>query len=618
MFDRTQHANLFLRLTGVLLVVSAIPSGARPAISQELSARVPESSREGSSSTDDSRTLHRWVETRTDGDKESQIALRKARMYGSVEQDTQGQVVAILTCGRWMTDDVAREIGDFRNLTRLHICQSSLVGHGLENLKECRNLEELAVFSRNFSGSNLQYLEPLTNLKCLRLTHCDSPDDAMRHVAMRHVAKLASLERFELLVDQISDVGFQRLGRMQSLTTLRVPRSSPSDAALQSLAPLRSKGLPKKLTTLAFRADHLSAHGFDALRRLTSLRNLHITGGRISEPVVDKLVQLTTLEVLTVRAAQIDSEQMERLKSALPACEVKFVSCRPFRNDGHAELAEPEEDQPPVSGPAEQEKQDPYRGYPSEQEPPQSVRAVPRTPVVGQLSAGKPVQSIEPVRLDGELLAVDRFNGRLGLNWKPVRHDPTHVSLTKNSGLLTITTQRGSIHGDEKNDRAGDGIQAKNLFLIQNPLAANTDFEITLAVWKFRPETHYHQVALLCYNDDDNYLKWSYEHSWREPDTQNFVLVRETDQRPEHDLVLNKSGLNRFWIRVTKEGATYQCAFSTDGKDFEIVGEKTWGDGSPKNLGFLAKNGGNPEAAEIDVCIRSFKVRALSKRLTNE
>ncbi len=208
-----------------------------------------------------------------------------------------------------------------------------------------------------------------------------------------------------------------------------------------------------------------------------------------------------------------------------------------------------------------------------------------------------------------KLLAVDEFDGKLGLNWKPVRHDPSHVSLTKNPGSLTITTQRGSIHGDEKNDPAGDGLQAKNLFLIENPLAADVDFTITLAVRKFKPETHYHQVALLCYDDDDNYLKWSYEHSWRQRDTQNFVLVRESDQQPQHDLVLDKPGLNRFWMRVAKRGDTFRCALSTDGKKFEVVGEKPFGNGAVKYLGFLAKNGGNPRAAEIDVSIDSFEVR---------
>ena len=69
------------------------------------------------------------------------------------------------------------------------------------------------------------------------------------------------------------------------------------------------------------------------------------------------------------------------------------------------------------------------------------------------------------------LLAYDGFDGKLGLNWKPVRPDPSHVSLTKTPGALTITTQRGSIHGEETKDEYGEGIQAKNIYVIDNPLA---------------------------------------------------------------------------------------------------------------------------------------------------
>ena len=56
--------------------------------------------------------------------------------------------------------------------------------------------------------------------------------------------------------------------------------------------------------------------------------------------------------------------------------------------------------------------------------------------------------------------ACDAFDGKFALKWEPVRPDPTHISLEKNPGKLTITTQRGSIHGDEKNDAYGEGIQA--------------------------------------------------------------------------------------------------------------------------------------------------------------
>ena len=87
--------------------------------------------------------------------------------------------------------------------------------------------------------------------------------------------------------------------------------------------------------------------------------------------------------------------------------------------------------------------------------------------------------------------AFDGFDGRLDLPWKPIRHDPTHVSLDKHPGKLTIITQRGSIHGDEKHDEYGGGVQAKNIFVIDNPLSSGEDFAMTTCVENFTPQTPY-------------------------------------------------------------------------------------------------------------------------------
>jgi regulation of enolase protein 1 (concanavalin A-like superfamily) len=205
----------------------------------------------------------------------------------------------------------------------------------------------------------------------------------------------------------------------------------------------------------------------------------------------------------------------------------------------------------------------------------------------------------------------DDFHDRFGLKWKIVREDKSHLSLTKHPGRLTITTQRGTIHGDVDHDASTDGIRAKNIFLIPNPLADTSDFSITLAVSKFAPTTFYQQVGLLCYDDDANYVKWGYEYAWQEPNTTNFIMVRQTEMEPEHDLRVVVPNPGKFWMRVTRRGNQYECAYSTDGRDFKVAGSRPWGEHPPKYLGFLAKNGGNPDAPEIDVCIDSFELRAL-------
>jgi len=205
-------------------------------------------------------------------------------------------------------------------------------------------------------------------------------------------------------------------------------------------------------------------------------------------------------------------------------------------------------------------------------------------------------------------LAHDNFDGKLRLDWQPVRHDSDHVSLTKHPGKLTITTQRGTIHGDEK--AAGEP-SAKNLFVLPNPLAKDTDFVLTTCVVDFMPTEKYQQAGLICYDDDDNYVKWDYEYSYVKGGSRAFALVRETKAKPEHDHFEAADDLKRVWLRLTRRGKNYECATSIDGKEFVVHGEKEWG-GAPRMLGILAKNGGLEGVTEIDACFDFFELRAPS------
>jgi hypothetical protein len=80
----------------------------------------------------------------------------------------------------------------------------------------------------------------------------------------------------------------------------------------------------------------------------------------------------------------------------------------------------------------------------------------------GTLTRGAP-----PNSKGSNFVALDTFDGKFLLNWQPVRSDPSHVSLSKFPGQLTITTQRGSIF---ENHVARNEPAAKNIFVIDNPL----------------------------------------------------------------------------------------------------------------------------------------------------
>ena len=204
----------------------------------------------------------------------------------------------------------------------------------------------------------------------------------------------------------------------------------------------------------------------------------------------------------------------------------------------------------------------------------------------------------------------DDFDEEQALKWEPVRPDPSHVSLDKHPGMLTIVTQSGTIYADRK------GTRVKNLYMIPNP-AEGGDFVISTRIVSFAPTTSWQQAGLMIYNDDDNYLKCDLEFNAHAPSRLISALVRETEHKPDFLVVTPKDEGDTFWLRVKKCGKLYEYAYSADGENYTVVGEKRWGDGSPKSVGLFAKNGLNPTADHIDAQFDFFEVRSLTAEERN-
>ena len=204
-----------------------------------------------------------------------------------------------------------------------------------------------------------------------------------------------------------------------------------------------------------------------------------------------------------------------------------------------------------------------------------------------------------------ERVAFDGFDGKAKLNWKVIKADPANVWFDKQPGMMTIKAKNGGFAAKTKN--------FANVYLIENP-ATGSDFQVTICVAGFTPKEPYQQAALLCWNDDDNYVKFSFEST--KDGKPRVTLFPERNGRHSRriDRVMPTS-TNRLWLRLTKFGDRYQCATSKDGKSFTThsttSGPLKWSGGDPKYLGFTAISPGTPAPKEVDVSFDSFEVRQL-------
>jgi regulation of enolase protein 1 (concanavalin A-like superfamily) len=211
-------------------------------------------------------------------------------------------------------------------------------------------------------------------------------------------------------------------------------------------------------------------------------------------------------------------------------------------------------------------------------------------------------------RSDYGVLLFDSFNGKMGLAWKFVRHDPTHVSFSDRAGMLTIRTQRGTINRDGK---AQGWPEAKNLLLVENPLPRDADFQVTTCLSGFRPNELFQQAGLLLYNDDDNYLKWIIQFNRTAGAGQVYSLLTERDAASEFRHHETPDVDDKLWLRVVKRRGSYSACGSTDGKQFKVLETRDWPVDGPTKIGLVAKNGGGlQDAQEMDAHFDFFELKS--------
>ncbi len=222
-----------------------------------------------------------------------------------------------------------------------------------------------------------------------------------------------------------------------------------------------------------------------------------------------------------------------------------------------------------------------------------------------------------PKPTEGEVLAWEDFAGELSLDWRVLNPDPSHLSLTKNPGTLTITTHEGAF-GTHHTDY-------ENLFLIDSPLPKGEDFQLTLCLSSFMPVYIWNQAGLICYNDDDNYLKFVYQWTSIRPEPV-LAIGTETEGSFSFLIFLPRHEGERVWLRMTKCGCRYSFSSSADGATFHPVehpehdstrlfqGAIVWGDGRVKQVGLFAKNGPDTTAPEIDASFDFFEVRSVPRK----
>lgn len=199
----------------------------------------------------------------------------------------------------------------------------------------------------------------------------------------------------------------------------------------------------------------------------------------------------------------------------------------------------------------------------------------------------------------------DDFIGKYDPAWQIINENPDNISLTKQPGMLTITSDYGGIYGL---NRAG-----KNIFLIDNPMKEKTDFVVTTRIFGVDPEVNYQQAGLLCCDDLDNYLKFVFEFD-SDNGGKSLSVVPEVEGVGLDNIVLKvDEKLNEVWLRIVKFDDEYLFSASRDGDEYKTIGKHKLGNGRPAQIGLITQNSA-ANTNTFDVHFDEFEIVPLETR----
>jgi len=213
--------------------------------------------------------------------------------------------------------------------------------------------------------------------------------------------------------------------------------------------------------------------------------------------------------------------------------------------------------------------------------------------VVANLNIGNNYNSTNQENSDGGLINDEFNNPILHPHWHWYREVPTHWSLTASQGFLRINTQPKDIY--ELSNNAPLLLQSLQPF-------SSDDFEIQTRII-IEPTSNFHQGGLVFYDDDDNYVRFTYAYI----NGPTFEFAKEIDGNFQPIQISAPPGINDFHLRIVKSGLNYSAYYSQDENNWIWIGTHLNVNISPLEVGLLAFNAVDVTSIEIPADFDYFR-----------
>jgi Leucine-rich repeat (LRR) protein len=197
------------------------------------------------------------------------------------------------------------------DLQYIHVSETPVSDQAISNINKMKDLQSLSIDGTTVTDDGLALLE-LPKAGGLDLGKTAVTDKSLPHIG-------SSFKRLDWLSfndTKVTDNGVAALVDLRSLKTLVLIHTPVSDKCLAVM-----KEFPR-LRDLELAGDNITDHGIAAISGISTLDVLDLRETKISDQCVDELAKMQSLKRLDVNSTALSAQAIDRLKKALPNCEV--------------------------------------------------------------------------------------------------------------------------------------------------------------------------------------------------------------------------------------------------------------------------------------------------------
>ena len=229
------------------------------------------------------------------------------------ELPPEGSIQTLTIPANGDADEILKKHPVKERMNILKMDKTKFTDKGAETLKSYPDVTQILI-SETQTGDGCAYCI----FQCQKVQRVRMASTALTDKGMKYFGSMQELKDLDVSSTAVGNAGVENVSAAPRLSKLNLYSTKVDDGAIDAILKM------PKLTWLNLDNTGVTDEGVAKLNQMKKLEFLHLGRTVITDASLATLEQLTTLKTLHISRTKITAEGAEKLKKALPDCEIVY------------------------------------------------------------------------------------------------------------------------------------------------------------------------------------------------------------------------------------------------------------------------------------------------------